>query len=142
MTVRSIDNMWKRDALSLDEVAKLYETPSRRRFKLDIDRALQMLIIRMRAEASGEDNEPAPPDATNLSCTPQSPCWNCWECNDDIPRPAIQKTATRSSERYFATTRQVTSVPYVYHAYVYDRTTGKVVMGCTHRHGERVSAGP
>jgi hypothetical protein len=89
---RSIDNMWKRDALSLDEVAKLYEMPSRRRFKMDIDRALQMLLIRMQAEVSGEDNEPAPSDATNPSCTPENPCWNCWECNDDIPRPAIQKT--------------------------------------------------
>lgn len=41
--------------------------------------------------------------------------------------------------RYFAATRQLTGTPYIHHAYVYDRETGKPVLSCTHRHG-RVTA--
>jgi len=39
--------------------------------------------------------------------------------------------------RYFATERQVTGRPYIHHAYVIDRTTGKPVYACLHGHGER-----
>jgi hypothetical protein len=39
--------------------------------------------------------------------------------------------------RYFATERQVTGRPYIHHAYVVDRVTGKVVASCMHGHGER-----
>ena len=42
---------------------------------------------------------------------------------------------TSSKHRYFATHRQLTGTPYIHHAYVYD--DNKVVMACTHRHGER-----
>ena len=48
---------------------------------------------------------------------------------------------TSGRPRYFATTRQLTGLPYLHHAYVYDRTTGKSVASCTHHHGERGGRG-
>lgn len=42
--------------------------------------------------------------------------------------------------RVFASHRQLTGTPYIYHAYVYDGN--KVVMACTHQHGERRSHNP
>jgi hypothetical protein len=46
----------------------------------------------------------------------------------------------KGTERYFATTRQVTGMPSVYHAYVYDRMTGRPTMACTHSHVTRNGA--
>ncbi len=37
--------------------------------------------------------------------------------------------------KIIATERRLTGTPYIHHAYVYDGN--KVVMSCTHRHGER-----
>ena len=37
-------------------------------------------------------------------------------------------------DRYYATTRQLTGLPYIHYAYVYDRMTGKPIMACKHNH--------
>ena len=42
--------------------------------------------------------------------------------------------------RVFASHRQLTGTPYIHHAYVYDGN--KVVMACSHQHGERRSHNP
>jgi hypothetical protein len=47
-----------------------------------------------------------------------------------------------SRPRYFATCRQLTGAAYIYHAFVVDRMTGKVVVACAHRHGARRSHNP
>lgn len=45
------------------------------------------------------------------------------------------------ADPYFATTRQFTGTPLVHRGYVYDRTTGKVVIACRHRHRYQDRAG-
>ena len=44
------------------------------------------------------------------------------------------RTYIDTGDRYYATTRQLTGTPYIYHAYVYDRASGRPVMSCSHHH--------
>lgn len=43
----------------------------------------------------------------------------------------------RTTRTLFATTRQLTGTPLIFHAYVYSGVTGKVVQSCRHRHSRR-----
>ncbi len=46
-----------------------------------------------------------------------------------------------TAQRFFATTRQVTGDPLRHYAYVMDRSTGRPVCSCSHRHVSRLARG-
>lgn len=53
----------------------------------------------------------------------------------EIATATIRALEERQQVKLFATHRQTTAIPYIHHAYVYEGN--KVIMACTHRHGER-----